>query len=522
MITNLSHWINGIAIKTSEETITVTSPYDNTIIATVPLGSIQTVHDAVTSSHAVSTEWANKTIRERVAILSKFHSLLISHSQELASLIVLEHGKTRQEALAEIAKGNETLEWALGMGTIAIGKIAQVSRGVTCQDEKRPLGVVVQIVPFNFPFMVPMWTLPIALATGNTVIIKPSEKVPLTMNATIRLLKEAGLPDGVVNLVHGKAETVLALCDHPLVRAVSFVGTSHVAKLVSDRCRLLNKRVIALGGAKNHLVAAPDCDINMASSDIVASFTGCAGQRCMAASVLLVIGNQKDLIQQVVSKAALLKPGSGQGQMGPVIDQASQSKIIKYISDSEEGGAKILLDGRSWVSQSLSDPAVPGLHESSNGALEEFNKSGHWIGPTIILHTNPKDKALHDEIFGPVLSILQVSTKEEAIAIENDNPYGNAACIYTQNGGVAEWFTKRFQAGMLGVNIGVPVPREPFSFGGIGASKFGDCDITGEGAVEFFTERRKVTCICKVICIFYEKVGYFDLVGIRPSVLSLK
>lgn len=251
---------------------------------------------------------------------------------------------------------------------------------------------------------------------------------------------------------------------------MTFVGTSAVAELVHKRCRNLNKRALALGGAKNHLIASPDCNIDMTSTDVVASFTGCTGQRCMAASVLLVIGKQEDLIKEIVSKASKLLPGQETGQIGPVIDAASLKKINSYISQAEKSNVEILLDGRSWD-----------------------KGTGFWMGPTVLLHKNKSDPALHDEIFGPVLSILVVESKEEAIQIENSNPYGNAACIYTVNGGVAEWFTERFSAGMMGVNIGVPVPREPFSFGGINKSKFGDFDITGDGAMEFFTERRKVT-----------------------------
>ena len=254
------------------------------------------------------------------------------------------------------------------------------------------------------------------------------------------------------------------------MKAVTFVGTSTVAELVHKRCRNLNKRVLALGGAKNHLIASPDCDVEMTANDVVASFTGCTGQRCMAASVLLLIGNQDELVRSIVEKASKLVPGQENGQIGPVIDEMSLNKIKSYISQAEVSNVKVLLDGRLWDKQ-----------------------EGFWVGPTILLHKNKDDPALHDEIFGPVLSILVVESKEEAIQIENNNPYGNAACIYTVNGGVAEWFTDRFSAGMMGVNIGVPVPREPFSFGGINKSKFGDFDITGDGAMEFFSQRRKIT-----------------------------
>jgi malonate-semialdehyde dehydrogenase (acetylating)/methylmalonate-semialdehyde dehydrogenase len=325
--------------------------------------------------------------------------------------------------LAEIAKGNETVEYAISLPQLIQGKILEVSRGVTCHDVRRPLGVVVSIVPFNFPFMVPFWTLPIAIACGNTMIVKPSEKVPLTMNRVVELLMEAGVPQGVVNLVHGTASSnnlydnviaVMALCSHPKVKAVTFVGTTRVAEIISKHCRGLNKRVLALGGAKNHLIAAPDCNIEMTAQDVVNSFCGkvlfcllflgCTGQRCMAASVLLTLGEQPELIARIVEKASTLVAGQESGQIGPVIDKLSQEKIVKYINEAESAGAKILLDGRSWTSKS----------------------EGFWVGPTVILHQNRKDRALHEEIFGPVISIYVCKDKEEAIEIENGNPYGNA------------------------------------------------------------------------------------------------
>jgi len=304
------------------------------------------------------------------------------------------------------------------------------------------------------------------------MILKPSEKVPITMSLVVELFKEAGLPDGVVNIINGTAEAVEALCDNEGIKALTFVGSTKVAEIVSRRARAKDKRVVALGGAKNHLISMPDCNTDMTAQDIVNSFTGCSGQRCMAASVLLTVGKQPKLISSIVEKAKKLVPGDKDRQIGPVIDQPSLEKINRYINEAEASGAQLLLDGRSWTNE---------------------HKNGFWVGPTVILHTKKTDPALHDEIFGPVLSIYEAKNKEETIEIENANPYGNAACIYTSAGAHAEWFTKRFSAGMIGVNIGLPVPREPFSFGGINKSKFGDMDITGDGAMEFFTSRRKVT-----------------------------
>ena len=394
---------------------------------------------------------------------------------------------SQDEALADVAKGNETVEYACSLPQLMQGRIDKVSSAVTCQDRRDALGVVVSIVPFNFPFMVPHWTIPLAVVTGNTIVLKPSEKVPLTMYKVMELFEKAGFPKGVINLINGTKDAVTELIDHTLVKAVTFVGSSPIAQLVKERCNVLNKRCTALGGAKNHLIALPDCDIESTANDVVVSYAGCAGQRCMAASVLLIVGNednngavqQKELLAAVIDKARAIQPGTDAGQMGPVIDEQSYQKIMGYIDQSEKSGAKILLDGRSasWVSSSES-------------------KGGNWIGPTIILHENKTDAAMNEEVFGPVLSVFFVSTWQEAIAIENASPFGNAAAIYTTNGGHAEWFMKRvrasvsllmallfgfmtllicgphlallivliiFQLQMLGVNIGIPVPREPFS-----------------------------------------------------------
>mmetsp|Transcript_32148 Transcript_32148/g.47947 ORF Transcript_32148/g.47947 Transcript_32148/m.47947 type:complete len:566 (-) Transcript_32148:144-1841(-) len=480
-ITEVNNYINGSFVPPIKSSyLPVINPSTSKEVGSVALSGKDDVSAAVSAASAAFPAWSNLTMKSRVAILLKFHYLIREHATELAKLIVIENGKNMTEALADVAKGNETVEYACSLPQIAQGKTLQVSREVTCMDRRDALGVVASIVPFNFPLMVPMWTVPIALACGNTVVLKPSEKVPLTMMRVAELFKEAGLPDGVFNMVQGTKEVVEALIDHPTVRAVTFVGSSPVANIVATRCRNLNKRVTALGGAKNHLIALPDCEVEGASSDIVVSFAGCAGQRCMAASVLLVMGDgeqQKALQEKIIDKASKIEPGSEAGKMGPVIDAGSYEKIMKYIEKSLENGAELLLDGRSW-------------------SKNEFAKNGGcWIGPTIIKHSSKEDDAMKEEIFGPVLSIYQVKSWSEAIEIENGNPFGNAASVYTTNGGHAEWFVSRFRASMLGINIGIPVPREPFSFGGLYGtqSKYGDMDITGDGAIEFFTNRIKVT-----------------------------
>jgi malonate-semialdehyde dehydrogenase (acetylating)/methylmalonate-semialdehyde dehydrogenase len=467
---NLPNFIGGAyTAAESADTIDLTSPHDGEFLAKVPVSGQIDVEQAIAATQINNHAWREKTTKDRIQVLISYHQLFKLHTSHLAKLINLEHGKNILEAQQEIAKANETTEWAIGLPEASLGGYLEVSRGVSCRMELRPLsGVVVTIVPFNFPCMVPHWTLAISLAMGNAVILKPSEKVPLTMLYCAHLLKLAGLPDGIFNIVNGDASTVKLLLKHEKVAAFTFVGTTHVARLLSG----LPKRSICLGGAKNHLVAHPDANVEMTSTDVVASFTGCTGQRCMAASVLLLLpGNQTALLDAIVRKASALKPGIEAGQIGPVIDETSARKITKYIDDAVSNDVKVLLDGRSWK-----------------------REKGHWIGPTILLHTNKNDAPMREEVFGPVLSIYQCLTNQEALEIENTCPYGNAACIYTTSGGVAEYFTKRFSAGMVGVNVGVPVPREPFSFGGIMDSKFGSGhDITGRGAMTFFSQPIKVT-----------------------------
>ncbi|RLN53211.1 hypothetical protein BBJ29_000533 [Phytophthora kernoviae] len=466
--------IDGSFVSPSgNQYLDVLNPSTGQVIGKCALSTAEDVETAVRCAQDAFKEWRQTTVKTRAAIMLKFHALLVKHQDELAEIVVQENGKNRTEALASVLKGNETVEYACSLPQLVQGRTLLVSRGITCQEVRDPLGVVACIVPFNFPIMVPMWTIPIALTMGNCVILKPSEKVPLTMARVAELLLEAGVPKGVFQIVNGTADPVTSLCDHPDVAAVTFVGSSRVAQLVARRCRAIDKRVLALGGAKNHLVALPDADDDVASKDIVASYAGCAGQRCMAASVLLLVGDCSSLLDMVVQKSKELASGTEAGQVGALIDEASKQRVLKYINEAEATGVKVLVDGRSWAKES----------------------NGYWVGPTVLLHTNANDAALKDEIFGPVLSVYCVKSFDEALQIENGNDYGNAACIYTSNGAYAEYFQSRFRAGMIGINIGIPVPREPFSFGGMYGtkSKFGDMDITGDGCVEFFSTRRKIT-----------------------------
>jgi malonate-semialdehyde dehydrogenase (acetylating)/methylmalonate-semialdehyde dehydrogenase len=470
---NVDNYIGGKFVPPlTGEYLPVQNPTDESSIGMVALSTTQDVDLAVAAAEQAFPSWSKLTTKARAAIMLKFHALVREHAQELAELIVLENGKNITEALADVAKGNETVEYACSLPALATGRILRVSSQVNCEDRRVPLGVVASIVPFNFPFMVPMWTFPIALVMGNTFILKPSEKVPLTMHKVADLIEKAGFPPGVFNMVQGTKDAVQAIIAHPAVKAVTFVGSSPVAQIVSNSCSALNKRCTALGGAKNHLVALADCASDDAAADICVSFAGCAGQRCMAASVLLTVGQNESLVAALVDKASKIQAGTGPGQLGPVIDAVSYKKIISYIEDAEKSGSKILLDGRSWKKE-----------------------AGNWVGPTIIVHESSQDKTIKEEVFGPVLSIYVCSSWEEAVAIENASPFGNAASIYTTNGGNADWFLSRFTAGMLGVNIGIPVPREPFSFGGLygTVSKFGDMDITGDGGMEFFSHRIKIS-----------------------------
>ncbi|KAJ2908087.1 hypothetical protein GGI21_003238, partial [Coemansia aciculifera] len=464
----LCNFVNNCeAAVSSDQALDVTTPHSGQTIARVPLSTADDVDVAVKAAAAAWPAWAALTVNARAAKLMALHAVLSDHGSELADLITREHGKTRAEALGDVAKGLETLAYAAGAGALAAGQATYVSGGVLCRMERAALGVVASIAPFNFPLMVPFWTLPLALAMGNTAVLKPSEKAPLTM-MRVAALAAPLLPAGVLNLVHGSAQAAQALVDHPQVAAVTFVGSSPVARAVHERATAAGKRVLALGGAKNHLVALPDCDVEMAARDIVASFTGCAGQRCMAASVLLVVGAQPALVARVVELAAALVPGSdGALAMGPVIDGAAVARIEAAVRQAASEGADILLDG-----------SAPGAFADRRSA-----SAGFWVGPSVICHRTAEARALREELFGPVLSILHVADAAEALAIENASAFGNAACVYTSSGAAAEFFAQRFAAAMIGVNVGVPVPREPFSFGGCKDSRFGLSDITGDAAI---------------------------------------
>jgi len=468
--TTARNFIGGRLGAPGPRLLDVINPSDGSLLARVPLSSGREVDEAVAAAAAVFPAWSATPIKERVQVFFRYRALLEREVDQLAALITEEHGKVRSEAEAEVAKAIELTEFACSLPQIVTGEVLEVSRGVECRTDRSPIGVVASIAPFNFPSMVPHWTIPNALVLGNCMVLKPSELVPLSAGRIAELLTEAGLPRGVFSVVHGGQEVVEAICDHPGIAGITFVGSTTVAKLVYRRGSGNLKRVLALGGAKNHLFVLPDANPEMTSGNIVASMSGCAGQRCMAASVMLAVSNADHIVRRIVDQARSVVPGES---LGPVISLAAKQRIEGYIAEAEAAGATVLLDGRHAT--------VPG------------REGGFWVGPTIIDHVRPDMRIAQQEVFGPVLAIIRTTDVDQALAIENASPYGNAAAVFTENGGAARYVTDRASAGMVGVNVGVPVPREPFSFGGWNESRFGVGDITGRGSIEFWTQTKKTT-----------------------------
>ena len=467
----VQNYINGKFVDAaSDRTLDVISPLDGNLLSKVPMSTFKDLDNAVKSAKAAFPKWSHTPIKERVQVFYKYKYLMEQNLHELAALVSEENGKTIGEATAEIEKCIELTEFACSLPQLVTGEVLEVSKGVECRTEHVPLGVVASIVPFNFPSMIPNWTIPNAIALGNCMVIKPSEKVPLSVGKLVELLRMAGLPDGVINVVHGDSEIVEAICDHPDIEAVSFVGSTKVAKIVYQRATKNFKRALALGGAKNHLMVLPDAKADMTAQNVAASMSGCAGQRCMAASAMVGVGNIDHIIEKIVDEARKIVPGKN---LGAVISKESKERIERYIGEAERDGAKILVDGRN--------------------AKVEGKENGTYVGPTVIDYVKPEMSVAKEEIFGPVISIMRTNTVDEALAIENANPYGNAASVFTQNGGLARYIIDHASAGMIGVNVGVPVPREPFSFGGWNESKFGVGDITGKSSIEFWTKLKKST-----------------------------
>src|SRR5688500_5484512 len=465
------NFIAGKFVTQSSRTLDVITPLSGEVLSKVSLSDAEELDRAVIAAKEAFPSWSSTPIKERVQVFYRYKTLLEKNIKELAQLVHEENGKTIEEATAEVEKSIELTEFACSLPQLISGELLEVSKGVECRVEHKPLGVVASIAPFNFPNMVPHWTIPNAIALGNCMILKPSEQVPMSANRISELLKEAGLPDGVFNVVNGDKEIVEAICDHPDIEAVSFVGSTKVAKIVYRRATNNLKRCVALGGAKNHLIVLPDAHQEMTASNITASMTGCAGQRCMAASAMVAVGPTDSIIDKIVEEAKKIIPGKN---LGSVISKEAKERIERYITEAEKAGAKVLLDGRNYI--------VPG------------RENGFYVGPTIIDYVTPDMAIAKEEVFGPVLAIIRANDIDEALTIENASNYGNAASVFTQSGGMARKVMEGASAGMIGVNVGVPVPREPFSFGGWNESKFGVNDITGKRSIEFWTQlnRKKV------------------------------
>ena len=468
---DVRNYIGGEFVPSNgAELLDVYDPSTGQAISRVPLSTQRDVDAAVQRAKAAFDDWSRQPIKERVQVFFRYRALLEKHLDELSALVTEENGKVAGEARAEVLKAIELCEFACSLPQIVTGEVLEVSRGVECRIERYPIGVVASITPFNFPNMVPNWSMPNAIALGNCFILKPSELVPLSAGRIAELLAEAGLPKGVFQVVHGGREAVEALCDHSEIAAVAFVGSTKTAKAVYRRATANLKRCLALGGAKNHLIVMPDADREMAATNIVASMSGCAGQRCMAASVMVGVSKIDHIVDRMVEHARTLVPGK---DVGPVISTEAKERITRYIAEAEAAGAQVLVDGR--------DARVSG------------KEGGYFLGPTIIDRVTPDMRIAQEEVFGPVLVIVRAPDVDAALRIENASPYGNAASVFTESGGVARYVMERAQAGMVGVNVGVPVPREPFSFGGWHDSKFGVGDITGRGSIEFWTQAKKMT-----------------------------
>ncbi len=464
------NYIAGKFTMNAKRSLEVISPSDGKVISTVPMSSREDLDQAVQAARLAFPAWSSMPIKERVQVFYRYKTLMEKHLMELSALVSEENGKTLDEARAEVEKSIELTEFACSMPQLISGEVLEVSRGVECRVEHKPMGVVASIAPFNFPHMVPHWTIPNALVLGNCMILKPSEQVPISSNRIAEMLREAGLPDGVLNVINGDREIVEAICDHPGIEAVSFVGSTKVAKIVYKRATSNLKRALALGGAKNHLIVLPDAHPEMTASNVTASMSGCAGQRCMAASAMVAVAGVDTIIDKICDEARKIIPGKN---LGSVISKEAKERIERYITEAEKAGAKILVDGRSW---------------KVNGY-----EGGFYVGPTVIDHVTPDMAIAREEVFGPVLAIIRAANLDEAIEIENGSEYGNAASVFTQSGSLARYVMERASAGMIGVNIGVPVPREPFSFGGWNESKFGVGDITGKSSIEFWTQLKKTS-----------------------------
>jgi malonate-semialdehyde dehydrogenase (acetylating)/methylmalonate-semialdehyde dehydrogenase len=472
-------WINGRQTEScSGRTADVINPATGCVIRQVPLANREDVDSAVAAARAAFPGWRDTTPLRRSRILNKFRELLEVHRAELAQLASEEHGKTLEDAAGSVQRGIEVVEFAVGAPHLLKGEHAEnVGRGVDCHSMLQPIGVCAGITPFNFPAMVPMWMFPIAIACGNTFILKPSEKVPSCSLRMAELFKEAGLPDGVFNVVPGDKEAVDALLVHPDVRAISFVGSTPIAKYIYETSAHHGKRVQALGGAKNHAVVLPDAALDFTADAIMGAAYGSAGERCMAISTVVAVGDIADkLVAKLKEKAEMLVVGPGDRKgvdMGPVISAPHRDKIVGFIDSGVAQGATLVTDGRGIK--------VPGY------------EGGYFVGPTLFDHVNTEMTIYREEIFGPVLIVLRAASFDEAIDLVNSNAYANGTAIFTSSGAAARRFQNEIEVGMVGINVPIPVPMAFFSFGGWKSSLFGDLHMHGMEGVYFYTRTKAVT-----------------------------
>jgi malonate-semialdehyde dehydrogenase (acetylating)/methylmalonate-semialdehyde dehydrogenase len=470
--------IGGKWQASAGHTEVLNNPATGEPITVVPYCTPEEVNAAVVAAHAAFESWRQVPLPERAQIFFRYRELIVSHQEELARLITLENGKTLEESRGEVGRGIETIEFACSVPTLMMGEtIGDISRGIDSVTVRQPIGVCVGIPPFNFPGMVPMWMFPMAIACGNAFILKPSERVPRTGVRIFELLHEAGLPAGVASVLHGGKDVVNALLAHPLVKAVSFVGSSVVAKQIYETAARNGKRVQAMGGAKNHLVVMPGCDMPSATKAILGAAYGCTGQRCLATSVVVAVGEAAEpLVQELMRATGQIAVGSGENPktgMGPLINRAAQERVEQYIETGKQEGAALVRDGR--------------------GVKPHDASTGYYVGPTIFDRVTPQMRIAREEIFGPVLSIIRAKDLAEAVDLVNTSSYGNATSVFTGSGAEAREFASRVQTGMVGVNVGVPAPSAYLPFAGWKGSFFGDLHALGKDAVHFYTETKVVT-----------------------------
>jgi malonate-semialdehyde dehydrogenase (acetylating)/methylmalonate-semialdehyde dehydrogenase len=486
-VKHVTHWIGGKpwtggAASTGSgpgQRGDIYNPATGQVSGTVDFAGQDEVDAAVRAAAAAFPQWRDTSLVKRAAVMFAFRELVRAHSAELAALISAEHGKVGSDAAGEVARGLEVVEFACGMPHLMKGAFSEnVSSGVDAYSIRQPLGVVAGITPFNFPAMVPMWMFPIAIAAGNTFVLKPSEKDPSASIRLAELLAEAGLPDGVFNVVHGGKEAVDAILTHADISAVSFVGSTPVARYVSEVGTTAGKRVQALGGAKNHMVVLPDADLDLAADAAVSAGFGSAGERCMAISVLVAVDPVGDkLVEKIRERVEKLTVGPGDqpaSEMGPLVTRAHRDKVASYLDAGTADGATLAVDGRS--------------HPVTGGEADGF-----WLGPSVLDNVRPTMSCYTDEIFGPVLSVVRAPTYADALGVVNGNPYGNGTAIFTNDGGAARKFTNEVQVGMVGINVPIPVPMAFYSFGGWKSSLFGDTHVHGTEGVHFYTRGKAVT-----------------------------